>query len=139
MSMRDFQAEQQAWDDSWKEIMYDTSYTFNVDEVPGLRQISEDCEKRDRGEQIMMVNNAPMGMGMWNLIITRHDFTLWVKLKIKPHRHWKVTQAKKYWGLKGSGLKMMAQFMALTYSLDPLQAQKEGIEVERLQVMFYRN
>ena len=73
MSMRDFQAEQEAWDDSWKAIMYDTSYTFNVDEVPGLRQIGDDCVKRDRGEQVMMVNNSPMGMGMWNLIITRRS------------------------------------------------------------------
>jgi ribulose 1,5-bisphosphate carboxylase large subunit-like protein len=114
-----------AWEKAWQDKMLSTKYVTNLD-APGLRQIKQDMEARDRGEQVMMVNSSPMGLGIWNLIITRRDITLWTKIGMKPHRHWKVSHVKKYWGIKGTGVNLMANFMALYYTLMPQHAVEDG-------------
>ena len=60
------------------------------------------------------VNGNQMSRAMWNMIITKRDLSLWCgPSKMKPHRHWKVTTVKEYFGLKGSGQKLLNQFLAL--------------------------
>ena len=40
-------------------------------------------------------------MAMWNLITTKGAVKLWTK-GIKPNRHWKITDVKKYFGMNGN-------------------------------------
>lgn len=45
-------------------------------------------------------NNADIPKPVYNLVISIRDLKLW-KIGMKPHRHWKVTNVKKYFGLTG--------------------------------------
>ena len=40
-------------------------------------------------------------LGIWNLALSRRDLTLYCKGN-KPHRRWKITPVKKYFGMTGS-------------------------------------
>ena len=52
-------------------------------------------------EHSMSINGGTSTKGMWNLIVSKRDLGLW-KRGMKPHRHWKVSDVKKYFGLKGN-------------------------------------
>lgn len=69
------------------------------------------------------VNGRPMLIARWNLITSKRDLTLWVKCKMKPHRGWKVSEAKKYFGLTGSGQKMLDQFVQLEEDFNSLTSK----------------
>lgn len=56
----------------------------------------------------MNVNTKPMARGMWNLILSKRDCSLYSK-GIKPHRNWKITDVKRYFGIKGSASEMAEQ------------------------------
>jgi len=43
----------------------------------------------------------PVNKGVYNLMITRRDLQLYIK-GIKPHRHWKISDVKKYFGINGN-------------------------------------
>ena len=43
-----------------------------------------------------------MNLAKYNLIVSKRDVSLWTKLNVKPHRGWKVSQVKEYFGIKGS-------------------------------------
>lgn len=47
------------------------------------------------------VNSKPMSRGYWNLILSIRDTGLYSK-GIKPHRFWKITDVKNYFGVKGT-------------------------------------
>tara|TARA_Y100001938_G_scaffold150834_1_gene243705 strand:- start:154 stop:402 length:249 start_codon:yes stop_codon:yes gene_type:complete len=47
-------------------------------------------------------------LGWYNLIISIRDLRLYIK-GIKPHRRWKITPLKEYFGIKGSKDKMLEQ------------------------------
>ena len=66
----------------------------------------------------MSVNGNPMSQGVWNMIITKRDLSMWTKHKMKPHRRWKVSQVKTYFGLTGRGQKLLDQFLALKAETD---------------------
>ena len=53
-------------------------------------------------EQDLSVNGSASSKGMYNLIVSKRDLGLWSKIGMKPHRHWKVTDVKRYFGLKGN-------------------------------------
>ena len=53
-------------------------------------------------EQDLSVNGKASSRGMWNLIVSKRDLGLWSKIGMKPNRHWKVTDVKRYFGLKGN-------------------------------------
>jgi hypothetical protein len=53
-------------------------------------------------KQDLSVNGKASSKGMWNLIVSKRDLGLWSKMGMKPNRHWKVTDVKKYFGLKGN-------------------------------------
>ena len=54
------------------------------------------------------VNNNTMPLGYWNLIISIRDCKLYSK-GIKPNRHWKISDVKTYFGLKGDASKLVIQ------------------------------
>jgi hypothetical protein len=53
----------------------------------------------------MKVNNGQMSHGVWNLIISKRDCSLYNK-GIKPNRFWKISDVKTYFGITGSAEKM---------------------------------
>ena len=53
----------------------------------------------------MNVNSVPMSKGYWNLIISIRDCGLYSK-GIKPHRFWKISDVKWYFGISGSATQM---------------------------------
>jgi hypothetical protein len=55
----------------------------------------------------------PMNKAEFNLICSKRDISLYVKHGMKPHRHWKVGDVKKYFGIKGTGQKLLDEFMAV--------------------------
>ncbi len=54
----------------------------------------------DLGKSIS-VNGGAMPVGYWNLITSIRDVKLYSK-GIKPHRMWKITDVKWYFGVKGN-------------------------------------
>jgi len=66
------------------------------------------------------VNGGDMPTAIWNLIISKRDLTMYCRpYKMKPHRYWKVTDVKKYFGIKGTGDKLLANFTALFNDVMP--------------------
>jgi hypothetical protein len=49
----------------------------------------------------MPVNGVPMSHAYWNLILSIRDCKLYSK-GIKPHRNWRISDVKWYFGVKGS-------------------------------------
>jgi len=68
----------------------------------------------------MSVNGKPMSRAVWNIIITKRDLSMWVKFKMKPHRHWKVSDVKCYFGIKGNGQALLDRFLALKAEVDEI-------------------
>lgn len=55
-----------------------------------------------------------MPLAVWNLICTKRDLRLYTGPgKIRPHRGWKVTDVKRYFGIRGTGQVLMDNFMEL--------------------------
>ena len=62
-------------------------------------EIDEDCQFM--ADLVTIENgNRNYNLGMWNLICSIRDLKLFCK-GIKPHRHWKITPVKKYFGMTG--------------------------------------
>ena len=59
----------------------------------------------------LSMNGTPMSTAIYNLIVSKRDLSLWTGIGMKPHRHWKVSDVKKYFGIKGNGKELMAEFM----------------------------
>ena len=68
----------------------------------------------------MSVNGKPMSKAVWNILITKRDLSLWCLHKMKPHRHWKVSDVKWYFGLKGNGQALLDRFLALKAEVDEI-------------------
>tara|TARA_R110000822_G_scaffold58728_1_gene146773 strand:+ start:1003 stop:1290 length:288 start_codon:yes stop_codon:yes gene_type:complete len=47
------------------------------------------------------LNGAKSNIATWNLIVTRRDVKLY-QVGMKPHRGWKITDVKNYFGIKGN-------------------------------------
>jgi len=62
------------------------------------------------------VNNGTMPLGYWNLIISIRDCKLYSK-GIKPHRNFKITNVKKYFGLIGDASKLVVQLEEIKNAL----------------------
>ena len=59
--------------------------------------MNEDCQfMKDLADTSNEVNR-----GMYNLICSKRDLKLYTK-GIKPHRRWKITDVKKYFGINGN-------------------------------------
>lgn len=49
----------------------------------------------------MIINDMEANKGYYNLIVAIRDISLWVA-GVRPNRHWRIKDVKKYFGLKGS-------------------------------------
>jgi hypothetical protein len=58
--------------------------------------------------KILNMYNGTMPLGYWNQIISIRDCKLYSK-GIKPCRNWKITNVKKYFGIKGDAGKLVVQ------------------------------
>jgi hypothetical protein len=58
------------------------------------------------------VNGGKMPRGYYNLILSIRDTGLYSK-GIKPHRFWKITDVKKYFGLKGDAQSLHEQLKTI--------------------------
>ena len=79
---------------------------------PFMEELRKEAEIIANGGEVMTVNGSPMGRAIWNLIVSKRELSGYVR-GWKPHRHWKVTDVKKYFGIKGSGETLLNNFMHL--------------------------
>tara|TARA_R100000544_G_scaffold35934_1_gene23664 strand:+ start:389 stop:781 length:393 start_codon:yes stop_codon:yes gene_type:complete len=79
-------------------------------------------------EQDLSVNGSASSRGMWNLIVSKRDLALW-RRGMKPNRHWKVTDVKKYFGLKGNKEKIYEDICKMVdeYTKPPTMTRTEFI------------
>ena len=56
-------------------------------------------------------NPKGINRGEYNLICSKRDITLWTTRKMKAHARWQISDAKAYFGIKGNGEKLLADFM----------------------------
>ena len=80
-------------------------------------------------KQDMSINGSASSKGMYNLIVSKRDLGLW-KAGMKPHRHWKVTDVKRYFGLKGNKHKIYEDICKMVddYTKPPTMTRTEFIE-----------
>lgn len=57
---------------------------------------------------VIKVNNGAMPLGYYNLIVSIRDCGLYA-VGIKPHRNWKITDVKRYFGLTGNARSLKVQ------------------------------
>ena len=81
-----------------------------------LLEINEDCQFF---KDLTSMDNSQRNynLGMWNLALSRRDMKLYCK-GIKPHRRWKVTPVKKYFGMTGSKEVFLAKLELLNEVLE---------------------
>jgi hypothetical protein len=65
----------------------------------------EGTKFQDDLSKTINVNGGEMLVGYWNLIISIRDCKLYSK-GIKPHRNWKISDVKWYFGVKGDAIKI---------------------------------
>jgi hypothetical protein len=73
--------------------------------------------------ETMNVNTRPMLMALWNLAVSERDLKMFVKINMKPHRNWKITDTKKYFGITGCGEKLLNDFLALKAEIKKIQGE----------------
>lgn len=77
-------------------------------------------------------NEETQKMALFNLVCSKRDLKLWTSIKMKPTRSWKVSDAKKYFGIKGSGDKLMEEFMTVFDAVWPLvTGQNKPVESQQ--------
>ena len=81
-------------------------------------------------KQDMSINGSASSKGMYNLIVSQRDLGLWSKIGMKPHRHWKVTDVKRYFGLKGNKHKIYDDICKMVdkYTKPPRMTRNEFIK-----------
>jgi hypothetical protein len=67
----------------------------------------------ENNSRVFNYDGKDIPIAIWNFICTKRDLTMWVQHGMKPNRHWKVTDVKKYFDIKGSGPVLMDNFMEL--------------------------
>ncbi len=85
-----------------------SQFTDAIWESPFMQTYGEEGQKFENGEAILTVNGTSTGQAVWNLMCSKRDLALWTR-GMKPHRHWKVSDAKKYFGIKGNRDELLRQ------------------------------
>lgn len=85
-----------------------SQFTDAIWESPFMQTYAEEGQKFENGEAILTVNGTSTGQAVWNLMCSKRDLALWTR-GIKPHRRWKVSDAKWYFGIKGNRDKLLSQ------------------------------
>ena len=62
----------------------------------------------DMINKLININGNPTPMGYYNLLVSIRDCKLYSK-GIKPHRNWKITDVKNYFGIKGNATQLATQ------------------------------
>ena len=57
---------------------------------------------------------------LWNLSCTRRDLSMYVQHNMKPNRHWRVSDVKHYFGIKGNGENLLNNFLEIYHIIIPL-------------------
>ena len=87
----------------------ETTFKINLSKYPRVfnrcTPFWEDLYRHYSGER------NGMNIGEFNLICSKRDISLWTKIKMKPHRNWKVSDAKKYFNISGKGEILLNDFM----------------------------
>ena len=60
-------------------------------------------------EKPLMINGMESNKGYYNLCLTIRDLGLYTKVGLKPNRHWRIKDAKQYFGLKGNAKALLHQ------------------------------
>lgn len=79
----------------------------------------EEIKKAIKGTQFekdlqksIKVNNGQMSVALWNLICSIRDCKLYAK-GIIIHRNWRITDVKRYFGVKGNADKVAEQLVLM--------------------------
>jgi hypothetical protein len=72
-----------------------------------LIQISESQFGKDLSNP-MYINGAASSRGYYNLVVSMRDVRLY-NAGIKPHRNWKVTDVKRYFGINGNTATLLSK------------------------------
>ena len=70
------------------------------------------------------INDCVMSIGIYNLIVSIRDLKIYSR-GMKPHRNWKITDVKKYFGVQGSTLNILSK---LELELEMYKYNKENFE-----------
>jgi len=70
------------------------------------------------------INDGVMSIGIYNLIVSIRDLKIYSR-GMKPHRNWKITDIKKYFGVQGSTLNILSK---LELELEMYKYNKENFE-----------
>jgi len=63
-------------------------------------------------EKPMRINTMESNRGYYNLVLTIRDLSLYTKVGLKPHRHWRLKDVKQYFGITGSAASMLTRLQA---------------------------
>ena len=63
-------------------------------------------ELHDEDRPTMNINGNEVPRCLYNLMLTKREIRLYAELDMKPNRHWKIGDVKKYFGLKGGKQKI---------------------------------
>ena len=64
----------------------------------------------------LSINGAQSSRAFYNLVVSIRDVSLFSK-GIKPHRGWKISDVKNYFGVKGNPTKVLIQLQELREDL----------------------
>ena len=81
-------------------------------------EINEDCRFLED-----LQNNQQMAM--YNLITSKSAVKLYTK-GIKPNRHWRITDVKKYFGMNGNAEILHSKLVKLYDVLNEIQEKQNG-------------
>lgn len=73
----------------------------------------------DEDRPTVSSNGGDMPLCLYNLAITRRDVQMYAKHNVKPHRAWKISQVKEYYGIKGNKQNIANQIEVLINELLP--------------------
>ena len=69
----------------------------------------------------IQVNGKEIFMAEYNMIISKRDFGLFA-IGLKPNRHWKFNDTKKYFGLKGNAASVSEQISKMLETFKEFEA-----------------
>jgi hypothetical protein len=88
-------------------------------DVPFWDQLSEGMAyERDSNNQPNFSKGTTKPI--WNLSCTNRDISMYVRFGMKPNRHWRVSDAKNYFGIKGSGENLFNNFSEIYHTFMPI-------------------
>ena len=66
----------------------------------------------------LRLNNNNTSKGYYNLLVTIRDCKLYA-IGLKPHRNWKISDVKKYFGIKGNAQQLANQLEEIKNLMNP--------------------